>query len=64
MYSYNSKSIKDALCFFVDEEQGHEIAYIQFPQRFENVTKNDLYGSDLRVIAEVSHWNQGPFFFF
>lgn len=59
MYSNNSKSIKDALCFLMDEEQGHEIAYVQFPQAFENVTKNDLYGNDFRVGREVSeyHWN-------
>ncbi|XP_062078897.1 cellulose synthase-like protein E1 [Humulus lupulus] len=53
MYTNNSQSIKDALCFLLDEEQGHEIAYVQFPQMFENVTKNDLYGSDLLVIREV-----------
>ncbi|PON43428.1 Cellulose synthase [Parasponia andersonii] len=53
MYSNNSQSMKDALCFLLDEEQGHEIAYVQFPQAFENVTKNDLYGSDLRTVTEV-----------
>ena len=65
MYSNNSKSIKDALCFLLDEEQGQEIAYVQFPQVFENVTKNDLYGGDLRVSREVSeyHWNQITYFY-
>ncbi|KAL2332843.1 hypothetical protein Fmac_014056 [Flemingia macrophylla] len=53
MYSNNPQSVRDALCFFMDEEQGHEIAYVQFPQNFENVTKNDLYGSSLISIAEV-----------
>ncbi|KAM6552579.1 hypothetical protein CsatB_013341 [Cannabis sativa] len=53
MYTNNSQSIKDALCFLLDEEQGHEIAYVQFPQKFENVTKNDLYGNDLRTISSV-----------
>ncbi|KAL5548647.1 hypothetical protein UlMin_003878 [Ulmus minor] len=43
MYSNNSKSIRDALCFFMDEEKGHEIAYIQFAQAFEDITKNELY---------------------
>lgn len=54
MYSNNSKSIRDALCFLLDEEQGDDIAYVQFPQNFENVTKNDLYGASLRVISEVN----------
>ncbi|KAI3955624.1 hypothetical protein MKW92_044801 [Papaver armeniacum] len=51
MYSNNSVSIRDALCFFMDEEKGHEIAYVQFPQNFDNISKNDLYGGMLRVIA-------------
>lgn len=54
MYSNNSESIRDALCFFMDEEKGHEIAYVQFPQNFENVTKNDLYSSALLLVSEVS----------
>lgn len=54
MYSNNSKSIQDALCFMMDEEKGSEIAYVQFPQNFENVTQNDLYSAALTVISEVS----------
>lgn len=53
MYSNNSQSVRDALCFFLDERKGHGIAFVQFPQKFENVTRNDLYGSSLRVISEV-----------
>ncbi|TYK23227.1 cellulose synthase-like protein E6 [Cucumis melo var. makuwa] len=33
--------------------KGHETAYIQFPQKFHNVTKNEIYGSSLRVMNEV-----------
>ncbi|XP_021281864.1 cellulose synthase-like protein E6 [Herrania umbratica] len=53
MYSNNSEAIKDALCFFLDEEKGHEIGYVQYPQSFGNLTKNDIYGSSLRVVMEV-----------
>ncbi|XP_038897440.1 cellulose synthase-like protein E1 isoform X2 [Benincasa hispida] len=53
MYSNNSDSIRDALCFLMDEEKGHEIAYVQFPQKFHNVTKNDIYGSALRVMNKM-----------
>ncbi|KAL6544555.1 hypothetical protein OROMI_023417 [Orobanche minor] len=53
MYSNNSQSIRDALCFFLDEEKGHEIAFVQFPQNFHNLTKNELYGGSLKVIADV-----------
>ncbi|XP_062015526.1 cellulose synthase-like protein E1 isoform X1 [Rosa rugosa] len=55
MYSNNSKAIRDALCFLMDEEQGHEIAYVQFPQNFDNLTKNELYAS-LRVYFELLFW--------
>ncbi|KAJ1441227.1 Nucleotide-diphospho-sugar transferase [Sesbania bispinosa] len=53
MYSNNSQSLRDALCFFMDEDKGHEIAFVQTPQNFENVTKNDLYGGALRVCYEL-----------
>lgn len=54
MYSNNSQSIRDALCFFMDEKKSHDIGFVQFPQKFENITKNDLYGSALLLISEVS----------
>ncbi|KAJ4976193.1 hypothetical protein NE237_001299 [Protea cynaroides] len=53
MYSNNLDSVRDALCFFMDEEKGHEIAFVQHPQSFDNITKNDLYGSSFRSISEV-----------
>uniref|UniRef100_A0A9I9E5E4 Uncharacterized protein n=1 Tax=Cucumis melo TaxID=3656 RepID=A0A9I9E5E4_CUCME len=37
----------------MDEQKGHETACIQFPQKFHNVTKNEIYGSSLRVMNEV-----------
>ncbi|KAK7276973.1 hypothetical protein RIF29_18122 [Crotalaria pallida] len=53
MYSNSSVSVKDALCFFMDEEKGYQIGFVQFPQNFENVTKDDLYGSALVAPIEV-----------
>nr|POF22863.1 cellulose synthase-like protein e1 [Quercus suber] len=53
MYSNNSHSVRDALCFFMDEEKGHEVAFVQFPQNFKNVTRNDLYDAFLRVSSEL-----------
>ena len=54
MYSNNSESVRDALCFFMDGEKGHEFAYVQFPQSFGNVTKNELYSGLFRVSSGVS----------
>ncbi|XP_021740736.1 cellulose synthase-like protein E6 isoform X2 [Chenopodium quinoa] len=53
MYSNNPQSIRDALCCFMDEKKSQDIAFVQFPQAFENVTKNDIYGASLRVISDV-----------
>ncbi|KAF4376417.1 hypothetical protein G4B88_000105, partial [Cannabis sativa] len=52
MYSNYSESVRDAMCFFLDKEKGHEIAYIQFPQAFENLIENDIYSGSLRLIME------------
>lgn len=49
MYSNNSESVRDAMCFFMDKEKGHEIAYVQFPPSFNNLRKHDLYASCFRV---------------
>lgn len=54
MYSNNSKSARDALCILLDEKEGKDIAFVQFPQCYENLTRNDLYGSLMRVIVDVS----------
>lgn len=53
MYSNNSESLRDALCFLMDEEEGHRIAFVQYPQNFNNITKNDLYSNALLLINEV-----------
>ncbi|MFS7963747.1 putative cellulose synthase (UDP-forming) [Helianthus anomalus] len=66
MYSNNSDTVRDALCFFMDEEKGHEIAFVQYPQCFENVTKNEVYGGSMRVLREVDFHgldgNGGPLY--
>ncbi|XP_058112681.1 cellulose synthase-like protein E6 isoform X1 [Magnolia sinica] len=53
MYSNNAESLRDALCFFMDEEKGHEIAYVQFPQSFDNLSKNDIYANSYKVVQGV-----------
>ncbi|EES05604.2 hypothetical protein SORBI_3004G255200 [Sorghum bicolor] len=55
MYSNNSGSIRDALCFFQDEEQGQDIAFVQYPQNFENVVHNDIYGNPINTVNELDH---------
>ncbi|KAI6704719.1 hypothetical protein NL676_007681 [Syzygium grande] len=53
MYSNNADSVRDVLCFFMDEENGDEIGFVQFPQNFDNLTTNDLYSSSFNVLNKV-----------
>ncbi|GAB2278983.1 Cellulose synthase-like protein E1 [Dionaea muscipula] len=66
MYSNNSKSVRDALCFFMDEKQSRQIAFVQFPQKYANVTKNDIYATSFKIIYEVEFHgldgNGGPWY--
>lgn len=54
MYSNDSDSIREALCFFMDEEKGYKTSYVQYPQRYYNINKNDTYSNIQRVVHEVS----------
>ncbi|CAM0951857.1 unnamed protein product [Alopecurus aequalis] len=53
MYSNNKDTIRDALCFFLDEEMGKKIGFVQYPQSYNNMTKNDIYGNSMKVISKV-----------
>ncbi|KAH9804268.1 cellulose synthase-like protein E1 [Citrus sinensis] len=44
MYANDADAIREALCFFMDEKRGHEIAFVQHPQCFDIISENDLYG--------------------
>uniref|UniRef100_A0ACD5YGY1 Uncharacterized protein n=1 Tax=Avena sativa TaxID=4498 RepID=A0ACD5YGY1_AVESA len=53
MYSNNCNTIRDALCFFLDEEMGHKIGFVQYPQNYNNLTKNNIYGNSHQVTNQV-----------
>ncbi|KAL5972446.1 hypothetical protein ACLOJK_041701 [Asimina triloba] len=53
MYSNNAQAARDAMCCFMDENKGHEIAYVQYPQGFHNLTKNDMYAGSYKLIYEM-----------
>ena len=55
MYANDANTIQEALCFFLDEKRGHEISFLQFPQNYDNITKNDLYACTLSVINNVGN---------
>ncbi|KAK7276975.1 hypothetical protein RIF29_18124 [Crotalaria pallida] len=53
MYPNNADIIQEILCFFIYEAKGHEIAYVQFPQNYNNITKNDHYANSCLVINKL-----------
>lgn len=54
MHTNNCEALRQAMCFFLDPKTGHQFAYVQFPQTFHGITKNDLYANILKTIFQVS----------
>ncbi|KAL4618569.1 hypothetical protein ACB092_06G020300 [Castanea dentata] len=53
MYVNDADTIQEALCFFLDEKRGHEISFLQFPQNYDNITKNDIYACSFSVVNNI-----------
>ncbi|KAH9290263.1 hypothetical protein KI387_034380 [Taxus chinensis] len=53
MYANNCEALREAMCFFMDPQTGHQVGFVQFPQRFHGITKNDLYGNHLIRISDI-----------
>lgn len=54
-YVNNSKAVREAMCFLMDPQVGKKVCYIQFPQRFDGIDKNDRYANKNSVFFDVSH---------
>lgn len=66
MYANDGDAIREALCFFMDEKRGHEIAFVQHPQRFDNILQHDLYANSYLVVNQAFIGEKSPLicFFF
>ncbi|KAH9290250.1 hypothetical protein KI387_034367 [Taxus chinensis] len=53
MYANNCKALREAMCFFMDPQTGHQFGYVQFPQRFHGITINDLYAGHLKKAYDI-----------
>jgi mixed-linked glucan synthase len=51
-YVNDSRALRAAMCFFLDPRQGDGTAFVQSPQRFENVDPTDRYGNHNRVFFD------------
>ena len=54
-YINNSKAAREAMCFLMDPQIGKKVCYVQFPQRFDGIDKNDRYANRNSVFFDVSH---------
>lgn len=53
-YINNSKALREAVCFLADPLEGSDVCYVQFPQRFDGVDRNDRYANHNTVFFDVS----------
>ncbi|CAO1941653.1 unnamed protein product [Urochloa humidicola] len=51
-YINNSQALRAAVCFLLDQREGDNTAFVQFPQRFDNVDPTDRYGNHNRVFFD------------
>ncbi|KAK9145568.1 hypothetical protein Sjap_005471 [Stephania japonica] len=54
MYSNDSITPLRALCFLLDPVKGSELAYVQFPQHFCGINKNDTYANEIKRLYRVN----------
>lgn len=52
-YINNSKAIREAMCFLMDPIVGRRVCYVQFPQRFDGIDRNDRYANHNTVFFDV-----------
>ncbi|XP_059291169.1 cellulose synthase-like protein G2 isoform X1 [Lycium ferocissimum] len=50
MHSNDPSSARQAMCFHLDPKISPSLAFVQFPQRFHNISKKDIYDSALRAV--------------
>ncbi|KAJ0965822.1 hypothetical protein J5N97_026960 [Dioscorea zingiberensis] len=53
-YINNSKAIREAMCFLMDPQVGKKVCYVQFPQRFDGIDKNDRYANRNTVFFDIN----------
>ena len=59
-YINNSKAIREAMCFMMDPTVGKKVCYVQFPQRFDGIDRNDRYANHNTVFFDVSEIRSLP----
>ncbi|KAL8253830.1 hypothetical protein R6Q59_032051 [Mikania micrantha] len=53
MYSNDPETPLRALCYFMDQTADPKLGFIQFPQRFSSINKNDIYASEFKPETQI-----------
>ncbi|KAM7253870.1 hypothetical protein ACFE04_031552 [Oxalis oulophora] len=53
-YINNSKALREAMCFLMDPQLGKKLCYVQFPQRFDGIDRNDRYANRNIVFFDIN----------
>ncbi|KAE9620913.1 putative cellulose synthase (UDP-forming) chromatin regulator PHD family [Lupinus albus] len=53
-YINNSKALREAMCFMMDPNLGKHVCFVQFPQRFDAIDKNDRYANRNTVFFDIN----------
>ncbi|KAK4787414.1 hypothetical protein SAY86_011247 [Trapa natans] len=53
-YINNSKALREAMCFLMDPNLGKQVCYVQFPQRFDGIDRNDRYANRNTVFFDIN----------
>ncbi|XP_073109213.1 cellulose synthase-like protein G3 [Elaeis guineensis] len=54
MYSNDPQSPLRALCYLLDPAMASNLAYVQFPQHFEGLNKDDIYGGEVKRLFRIN----------
>ncbi|KAM7485225.1 hypothetical protein LguiA_001234 [Lonicera macranthoides] len=55
MYCNDPTSVKQAMCFHLDPNMSSSLAFVQYPQIFFNVSKNDIYDGQARSAYKTKY---------
>ncbi|KAG2240362.1 hypothetical protein Bca52824_090852 [Brassica carinata] len=54
MFSNNPRTPLHALCYLSDPKINSTLGFVQFPQKFHGINKNDIYASELRRLFVIN----------
>lgn len=54
MYSNDPQTPSRALCYLSDPKLRSKLGYVQFPQRFRGINKNDIYGCEHKCLFVIN----------